>query len=141
MPPVTASMSGWIARAAVRRRPTRKSWKRFSPSCRSRRASLSDAFGCCAEPRFVAIGGVVLDEAALGSFVDLGESFAEIRLPFRDQRARFLERALQTRFSSGVANPCFCSLPALFLGRANVSHSILLYLVSIPSCFNRSFAI
>src|SRR6266851_1753151 len=138
---VTASMSGWIARAAARRRPTRKSWKRFSRFCRHeilrgplrmtrrlRSASLSDAFSRCAEPRFIAIGGVVLDDAAPGSFVDLGESFAEIRLSFRDQRARFLERALQTRFSSGVANPCFCSLPALFLGRANVSHSILLFI-------------
>src|SRR5437867_1671479 len=106
-------------------------------------ASLGDTSRRRRETRLVAVRGVVLDQSALRRLVDFRKAGAEISLPGGDFGARFPQRALQTRFSCGVANSRLCGLPALFFGRADVCHRLLLlrcYLVSIPSCFRRSFA-
>src|SRR5437588_7721388 len=82
------------------------------------------------EPRFVAVGGVALDDAALGGFVDLGESGgddARVRAAAIDGRAGLLERRAEARFSGAVARICFFGLSLLFFGRAGVRHECCSY--------------
>src|SRR5207248_2847103 len=106
-----------------------------APRCAVREARCacllcSRPLRCRREPRFVAVGRIALDDAALGGFVDLGESGGEdarVRGAGFNARTGLLERRTEARFSGAVARICFFGLSLLFFGRAGVRHECCSY--------------
>src|SRR5229473_1354290 len=82
-------------------------------------------FDRCRETRLVTIGGVVLDDAALGRLVDLGEAGADDfdrRIALGDGRPGLLQRRAEARLTGAVPRVCLFGLTSLLLGRTNIRH-------------------